>query len=173
MTAPTLPPSTDLSENRHSVFRLMQGALNDVIDTFAANGVDLPERQYLTVGNSSEVIHDCEQVTVTFEQAYTGLPGNPDGTTPVCSSPSSAVLAIEIVRCIETPKQARGGIPKPVEADAHTKDALIQVTDAYLLLEAGMSSIRKNFLGGVAEVSAGTANGAMQGMVMSLVLAIE
>lgn len=154
-----------------SIYTILEDTLAEVRSVFAEADVDLPARQYITVGQASEIVHDCDQLTVTFEQTYTGMPGAPDATPPPgCENPSTVVMAVELVRVIEVPKSGRQGPPKPVSAELMSESARAQMIDTYLLMQVGKRRIKNNWIGGVAEVSSGTANGALQGMVLSLAL---
>lgn len=134
----------------------------------------LPERRYIAVGGQGSQPHDCEQVTVSMEQFYVGLPGQPAQIPSNCSSPTSGVFFIEVVRKTAIIEQfsRRGGEqvipPTPAQESEFAK---IQMQDARLLMEAGMR-IGENFIGSVADVSAGPESGGYQAMVMTLIAPI-
>lgn len=73
-----------------------------VVARYAATTAGLPERRYTTVG---DVAFDCEQLVVSAETVYAGLPG---AETFQSTPPSIAFLytvrfAIGLVRCVPGP----------------------------------------------------------------------
>lgn len=156
--------------------------LNTVVATYADHGVELPTRRYLAVGGAGSTVHDCEQVTVSFEQGYSGLPGNQAMEPAKCGGPRSAVFVIEVVRALPlpnttaanptTPVQSRYGtevsgvaiLPEDVQSDVARK----QMVDAMLLLDAGLRAGETTVVGSLADVSAGQPQGGFQATTLAL-----
>src|SRR3954471_16962051 len=110
-------------------------AMKDIIESinavFEAEGVTLPSRQYILIG---EAAHDCEQLTVSFEQLYLGGPGDEVGAPLQCDAARTIVVQVQLVRCI----------PKPTRQNAVSVEEMIESTeqltrDAWLLLEGGVN----------------------------------
>lgn len=147
---------------------------------YAEHDVDLPSRRYLAVGGQGTTVHEAEQVTVSFEQAYTGRPGAQAQEPARCDSIRTGVFVVEIVRCVPQPNTAAANPATPVPsrygqevtgvqalpADVQTAHAKKQMVDAMLLLEAGLRTSEGTLVGAVADVSAGPESGGMQAMVM-------
>lgn len=154
--------------------------LNTVVATYADHGVDLPERRYLAVGGQGDTVHDCEQLTVSFEQGYSGLPGNQAQEPVKCAGPRSGVYIVEVVRALPSPNTdaanpatmvpSRYGqevtgvqiLPAEVQSDMARK----QMIDAMLLLDAGLRAGETLNLGALADVSAGSPQGLFQAMTL-------
>lgn len=154
--------------------------LNTVVATFADHGVDLPTRRYLAVGGQGDTVHDCEQLTVSFEQGYSGTPGNQAQEPVKCASPRSAVFIVEVVRALPLPNTASANpattiptrygeevmgvavLPPDVQSDIARK----QMVDAMLLMDAGLRAGETTMTGSLADVSAGSPQGGYQAMSM-------
>lgn len=150
---------------------------------YAGAGLSLPQLRYITAGGIGDTVHDCEQVTISWEQSYTGLPGNPMQEMTRCDGPTTSVFVIEIVRCIPeatsgTRRAARStpnSAVQPVNTSERSEAAYTQMRDAFLLREAGMAAGESDLLttqGVLLDVSAGTPQGGYQGMLMTLAVAI-
>jgi hypothetical protein len=156
--------------------------LNTVVATYADHGVDLPERRYLAVGGQGETVHDCEQVTVSFEQGYSGTPGNQAQEPVKCASPRTAVFIVEVVRALPLPNTtaanpattvpSRYGEEKTgvaiLPADVQTAIARKQMVDAMLLMDSGLRASENTMTGALADVSAGAPQGGYQAISMVL-----
>lgn len=156
--------------------------LNTVVATFADHGVDLPERRYLAVGGQGDTVHDCEQLTVSFEQGYSGTPGNQAQEPVKCASIRSAVFIVEVVRALPLPNTtaanpattvpSRYGIEKSQVAvlppEVQTSIARKQMVDAMLLMDAGLRAGETTMTGSLADVTAGSPQGGYQ--AISLVI---
>lgn len=154
--------------------------LNTVVATYADHGVDLPSRRYLAVGGQGETVHDCEQLTVSFEQGYSGLPGNQAQEPVKCASPRSAVFIVEVVRALPQPNTVQanptttvpsryGQVTTGVQTlDAETQSAIArkQMVDAMLLMDAGLRAGETTISGSLADVSAGSPQGGYQAMTL-------
>src|SRR5213595_504446 len=126
--------------------------LNTVVSTYADHGVSLPDRRYLAVGGQGPTVHDCEQVTVSFEQGYSGRPGNQAQEPQPCASPRTGVFLIEVVRALPLPNTAIASpnttVPsrygqtttgvQTLPAEIQSAHARIQMVDAMLLMDAGL-----------------------------------
>lgn len=156
--------------------------LNTVVTTYADHGVDLPTRRYLAVGGQGETVHDCEQVTVSFEQGYSGLPGNQAQEPVKCASPRSGVFIVEVVRALPSPNTDAANpatlVPSRfgqevtgvqiLPAEVQSAMARKQMVDAMLLLDAGLRAGETLQLGALADVSAGSPQGLYQAMTLVL-----
>jgi hypothetical protein len=156
--------------------------LNTIVTIYGEHGVDLPARRYLAVGGQGETVHDCEQVTVSFDQGYSGLPGNQAFEPVRCSSPRTGVFVVEVVRSIGTPNTAAAApdtmIPNRLAqvttgvgvlpADVLTEIAKKQMVDAMLLMEAGLRAGETTYTGSITDISAGSPQGAYQAMIMTV-----
>lgn len=147
-----------------SLAALANGVLDSVVSVFEQAGVTLPERRYIATG---ETAHDCEQVTVSLQQLYLGPPGDQSETPQRCEAPRTAVLLVEIVRCI--PQPGRNGAPDVAALQATAEQQMI---DAYMLLEAGATAADKWGLGAMADVTPGQPQGQMQAISMNLIVAV-
>ena len=164
--------------------------LNTVVATYADQEVALPERRYLAVGGQGDTVHDCEQVTVSFEQGYSGLPGNQAQEAVKSSDPRSAVFIVEVVRQLPLPNtlsanpnttvQSRYASDMSVQvlpADVQSAIARRQMQDAAILMDAGLRAGETTMTGALADISAGSPQGGYQAMTMvitaSALLAME
>lgn len=159
--------------------------LNTVVATYAEHGVELPERRYLAVGGQGDTVHDCEQLTVSFEQGYSGLPGSQAQEPVKCDGPRTAVFIVEVVRELPLPNttasnpattipsrysQVKTGV-QVLPADVQSEIARKQMVDAMLLMEAGLRAGDATLINGsLADVTAGSPQGGYQ--AISLVLTI-
>lgn len=156
--------------------------LNTVVATYADHGVDLPARRYLAVGGQGSTVHDCEQVTVSFEQGYSGRPGAQAQEPVKCASLRTGVYLIEVVRAVPAPNTAAanpatlvpsryGQVKTGVEilpADVQSAFARKQMVDAMLLLDAGLRAGETTLTGSLADVTAGQPQGGYQAMTLVL-----
>ncbi len=156
--------------------------LNTVVATYADHAVDLPTRRYLAVGGQGETVHDCEQLTVSFEQGYSGLPGNQAQEPVKCAGPRSGVYIVEVVRALPSPNTPDANpttlVPSRygqevtgvqiLPAEVQSAHARKQMVDAMLLLDAGLRAGETLTLGALADVSAGSPQGLFQAMTLVL-----
>lgn len=70
--------------------------LESIVDEFALLGLPLPPRQYVANG---DVAFDCEQLVVTLERVYSGLPGQETTRRTLLPRLQSAQYAAYLVRC--------------------------------------------------------------------------
>jgi hypothetical protein len=149
---------------------------------FAEHGVALPERRYLSVGGQGTTVHDCEQVTVTFEQGYSGKPGNQAQEPVKCNEGRTAVFVVEVVRAVPTVNTAEATpqttVPSrygqvvsgvdTIDPEKLTEVAERQMRDAVILLDAGIRAGQTAMQGAISDVSAGTPQGGLQAMILSI-----
>jgi len=154
---------------------LILDTLNAVYLEHPAEVTPLPTRQFITAGTSGSQPHDCEQVTVTMGQTYTGTPGNPSDTPMNCMNMTLAsVYYVEIVRkTIPETQTSRRGMTSPqiLTPEQENDLAKIQMQDTRLLIEAGLR-VGDNFLGSVADVSPGPESGGYQAMVATIITGV-
>lgn len=152
----------------------MEMVLAEVNTTFAEHGVALPEKQFFDVG-ANEAPHDCEQVSVAFQQLYNGIPGNPDQVPTACNAPRTVSFVVEIVRC--TPvmeRKLRGGPLMPPTAEDLNASAERQVIDGWLLMDAGLTAAQNFALsGGLADVLVTPETGGYQAVVLNLAIGLQ
>jgi hypothetical protein len=159
--------------------------LETVVATYADHEVELPQRRYLAVGGAGSTVHDCEQVTVSFEQGYSGLPGNQAMEPVRCNSPRSALFLVEVVRALPLPNTTAANPTTPVPsryatdvsgvallpAEVQSEIARKQMRDAMLLLDAGLRAGETLDGGGsLADVSAGSPQGGFQAITLSITI---
>lgn len=107
----------------------LQKVLDRVVSAYASYNMPLPSRRYYTFG---EPAMDCEQLVVTFIQAYVGAPGDEATAPRRASDPRSATLNITVSRKI--PVVGVNGRP-PAGEDIQSA-AEITAYDAYILLDS-------------------------------------
>lgn len=151
--------------------------------------VVLPDRQYYIIGGQGQTVHECEQLTVSWDQAYSGLPGNEASIPAKCDSIHTASFVVEVVRAINTARNmneavsptapgsttnipgryagAVGTVGMPSEED-YMREARQQMRDAVLLLRAGLEAGDAT-LGesSIVDVSAGAPQGGYQATIMN------
>ena len=134
----------------------------------------LPNRQYVTGGTNTEIVHECEQVVVAIEQAYSGPPGAQVSDPSGCEGPRSIVLTVEVVRCQPLPTTGRGGA-SVVSPERYTAAARTQAIDMYLLMDAGLLFAESDFndrplgLGGLVTTNIGPESGGYQAVILEVV----
>lgn len=148
---------------------LLDGILERVVAGYAQAGVDLPGRQYWTMQLPAA---DCEQLVVSFVQAFVGPPGDEAQTPQRCHSPRSAVVDVQITRCVPG-IQARGRAPSPEQI---TEGARALGIDAWLLLDISANMDQWDpvgpGMGVIATVDVGEPQGGMQSVTLHMTLAI-
>lgn len=143
--------------------------LDAVRAEFQAAGVELPTRQYLAIGGRGETVHDCAQVTVSWEMTYSGSPGQPSQTPHPCDNmPLSATYFVEVVRRMPVSKNGSA-----VAADIMTAYAEERMDDSVLLTEAGKRAVAGVWTqSGLIDVVAGSPQGEYQALVLSIITAV-
>lgn len=160
------------SEEALSIATMLDTILERLVGGFEQAGVDLPDRRYWTTGTPSI---DCEQVTVSFNQAYIGPPGDEANEPQKCNSPRTAQLSIQIARCIPGMVGPKSRAPS---GEAMQEAAKKQVIDAWVLLDISSSfdtwdaDLPGRGLGVIATVNAGEPQGGYQVTTLQLTVAI-
>lgn len=161
---------------------LAERILNTVVATYADHEVELPVRRHLAVGGSGSTVHECEQLTVSFEQGYSGLPGNQAMEPSKCAGPRSAVFVVEVVRALPQPNTTAANPTTTVPsrygtdvsgvavlpAEVQSTIARKQMVDAMLLLDAGLRAGETQLYGSLADVSAGQPQGGFQAITLAI-----
>lgn len=158
--------------NDSRVFDAAQSILENIEGIFAQYGVDLPEKRYITIGGQGDTAHDCDQVTVSWEQSYNGTPGNQSQTPSKCENVRTGVFVVELVRATAV---GRGLTNKPTAPSAsdYTEKAKQQMLDATILYEAGLTAAETTWLsGGLVDISAGTPQGERQAIIMTVTMVV-
>jgi hypothetical protein len=141
--------------------------LETIENVFNMYGVVLPARKYTTVGAIGSVAYDCEQLTVSWQESYSGLPGNPQIgiIRRECATFHTGVFIVELVRPI--PVSLNADIPPEPFLIQEAADALMQ--DVVLLKEAGEIAAEDSLTqGGTISITAGDPAGGMQSIVMTI-----
>jgi hypothetical protein len=159
----------DRAAEVRSLVTMMDQVLAAVVRTYQSAGVALPERRYWCMDTP---VVDCEQLTVNFIQAYIGPPGDEASTPQPCDAAKTAVLQVQVHRCVPT-VSSKGRQPEPrAIVDASTTLAI----DAYLLLDSAKEYETWDpfgpGLGVIATVEATAVQGGYQGIVLNLTSAI-
>lgn len=160
---------TGVAEEATHLRDMMSGVLDRVRSVFQSYNVNLPARQYWTVGTP---VIDCEQAVVSFIQMYLGAPGDEAQQPQRCNVPRSAVLSISIARQIPIVGQ-NGRPPSPAAIERASETTAI---DAYVLMdcvrEFDMWDTTGYGLGVIATVDVGEAQGGFQTVNMQLTMAV-
>jgi|SRR5690606_9651234 len=165
-------------ENVNDVYETAQLILDTLNAVYLEHGDEvtpLPTRQFVMAGGPGSQPHDCEQVTVSLGQLYTGTPGNPSESPVNChNAPFSAAYHVEVVRrTLPTSQTSRRGAAVPVEMSPEDENKLakIQMQDARLMLQAGLM-VGDTFIGSVADAAAGAESGGYQAMTMTVITGV-
>lgn len=146
-----------------------QVVLDSVRATFAESDVALPLRQYIAVGPRGDTIHDCAQLTVSYEMSYTGTPGMPDQSHQTCDAPTSASFIVELVRKVPVSKNGTS----PVNQDLLTEYALSRMDDVELLIEAAKRAIKGTwFEKGILDITSANTGSDYQAVVLTVIVLI-
>lgn len=150
---------------------LAQHILDTINGTFAEAGVTLPAVQMIVLGGQGTNAQLCEQLSVSAEQMYSGIPGNQAQDPVRCDAPKTVSYGVELVRCAPTGTVRGRSTPLPAAEDAAQQStvALERMLDMDLLMTAGMNACAGTwFETGIVEVSAGPPSGGFQALVMSI-----
>lgn len=120
---------TGVSEDAVNLRDMMAGVLERVQNVFQSYNVELPQRQYWTMGIPAI---DCEQLVIYFQQMYLGAPGAQVGEPQRCHVPRSATITISISRA--TPIVSQNG--RPPAPDRIEAAAEVMAIDAWVLMES-------------------------------------
>jgi hypothetical protein len=155
-----------------SISAMLDTILERLIGGFEAAGQPLPDRRYWTMQQPAA---DCEQLVVSFMQAYIGPVGDEANEPQRCYDPRTAQIDIQVLRCIPGPVGPRAKAPT---AEAIQEASRMQAIDAWILLDvAGSLDTWDGNLGGpgmgvIATIDAGEAQGGFQGPTLHLTVAI-
>lgn len=154
------------------LYEAMELVLARINTVFADAGVALPARQYMSAGGQGETVHDSEQVTVSFDQMYTGSPGEQSQVPAHVDGQRTAAFVIEIVRAVPVARITRAAEIPPTPEEMNTNTQL-RVTDAWLLMDAGLAAGQElNYTGSLVDITAGAPQGGMQATTMTLIVGI-
>ncbi len=117
------------STDAKSIVTLGQGLLDAVVSYYGSETITLPERRYLTLGTPA---NDCEQVVVSWQQAYLGLPGDEASTPQQCDQVKTAVFSVQLCRSMPVVSDS-GKSPAAATIQTASEQLLI---DAYVLMDA-------------------------------------
>lgn len=168
------------------------GVINDV---YVQENVPLPELQYYCIGGQGQTVHDCEQLTVSWDQAYSGLPEAEASIPAQCDQIHTARFVIEVVREYSTMRPFvdpnTGQVVQPtvnrpaaygrgahaqvdrVDPEVAKREAREQMQDAVLLLKAGLiAGEATTGRSAIVDVSAGPASGNFQAVIMNFTAAL-
>lgn len=152
-----------------SIATMLQGVLDQVVAQYEAIPLPLPDRRYWTLQQPAA---DCEQVVVSFMQAYIGPPGDEASTPQRCNSPRSAALQVQVIRCIPT-MGPKGKAPSAQQIQDGSEQLAM---DAYVLLDIAGELEQWDpigfGLGVIATVSADEPMGGYQAVTLNITMAI-
>ena len=163
------------SEEARSIVIMMDEILSRVVGGFEAAGVELPSRRYWNLGMPAA---DCEQLVVSFNQAYIGPPGDEASDPQKCNSPRTAQIDIQVLRCIPGLNSTRSRIPSAESIQAASE---AQAIDAWVLLDIaasldtwdeGLPGLPGPGFGVIATVDVGEPQGGFQGATLHLTTVI-
>lgn len=159
-----------LVEEARSLVNLLDGTLARVQNIYATAGIALPDRQYWTLATPA---WDCEQLVVSFVQAYFGPPGDEATRPQPCDGVRSAAMTVQVVRCIPTGGKRGTGVPTAESIQAMSEQLAI---DAYLLLDLAPQLDQWDpgypGMGVIATVDSAEAQGGYQGVTLSVTAVI-
>lgn len=158
-----------VTEGATNLRDMLSGVLERVQNVFQSYNVNLPHRQYWTMGQPAI---DCDQVVVSFIQMYLGAPGDEASTPQRCNMPRSAVLSISIARAVPT-VGPNGRAPSPEKIEEASAQTAI---DAWVLMESvrefDMWDESGYGLGVIATVDITPPEGGFQSVNMQVTLAV-
>jgi hypothetical protein len=150
----------------------MPSVLDAVAGGFEQAGVPLPERRFYSAGTPAI---DCECLVVVLRQVYIGPPGDEAARPQRCDGPRTAMLEVQLHRCVPQPKGPRATKPKDVTIDEYSEQRAV---DAWLLLDLApmLDQWEGPFAPGgpgvIATVDAGEVQGDYQAMVLNLTIQV-
>lgn len=162
---------SEVYDPKSSIGNVLESVLNTIVSVFEQANVSLPERRYIYAGERGETAHDCEQLTVSFSQVYSGVPGAQEPVVSRCDMPRSVTIYVELVRCIPDKLVGRGQTRRAPSVEDMTMHAKVQGIDAWLLMDAGLIA-GEEFLGAVTVAAPGPPSGGYQAVVLELTIGI-
>jgi hypothetical protein len=142
--------------------------MEKVIDVFAVEGVPLPDRKLITVG---EPVHDCEELVVVFVSLNRGIPGSEEEAQR-CDAAVSATFQVHLVRCF--PVSTGRGVVPPTSEEL-TDNAREKMVDSWLLARAGVEVAEDPLVtwgGIVQQVYADEPTGGYSAVIMTLQIVV-
>lgn len=107
----------------------MQEILDRVVNVYDSFNMPIPSRRYWTMGDP---VVDCEQLVVSFVQAYIGSPGDEANDPRRCRDPRSATVNIRVSRQVPI-VGANGRPPSAEDIEAFSE---VVAYDTWILLES-------------------------------------
>ena len=158
-----------VSPDARALADFLQEILDRVVNVYESFNMPVPARRYWTMGIPAV---DCEQLVVSFIQAYIGSPGDEANQPRRCRDPRSATVNVKVSR--EVPVVGPNGrAPSAEDIEAFSE---VVAYDTWILLEgaanldpwddAGVG------LGFIATVDATTPEGGFQTTTLTLTAAI-
>lgn len=117
-----------VSPDAKALADFMQEILDRVVNVYESFNMPIPARRYWTFGDP---VVDCEQLVVSFVQAYIGSPGDEANEPRRCRDPRSATVNVRVSR--EVPVVSVNGRP-PTAEDIEAFSEVIAY-DSWILLE--------------------------------------
>lgn len=118
-----------ITDDAKHIAVFLEKVLDRVVSAYSSYNMPLPSRRYYTFGDP---VMDCEQVVVTFIQAYVGAPGDEANIPRRASDPRTATINITVSRKI--PVVGVNG--RPPSAEDIQSASEITAYDAYILLDS-------------------------------------
>lgn len=118
-----------ISDDAKTLMNQMERILDAVIGVYEQHGIPLPARRYWMMG--STVPEDCEQVVVSFIQAYLGVPGDSAADAQQCNQPRTGVFNVHVTR-----NYPIGEVGKAVPADQIIEASKWAAIDSNVLIWA-------------------------------------
>lgn len=144
--------------------------LSKVVNIYSSYNMPVPERRYWTMADPAM---DCEQLVVSFIQAYIGPPGDEVTAPRRCMDPRSATIHISVTRKVPTVGQNN----RPPSPEAIQQASIAQAYDAWILLDSAAEldtwATAGGFgLGVIATVETSEPQGGLQTTVMTMTSAV-
>jgi len=158
-----------ISSDAKALTEFLQEILDRVENVYNSFLMPLPSRRYWTLGTPAV---DCEQLVVSFIQAYIGSPGDEANEPRRCRDPRSATVHVKVSR--QVPVVGPSGRPPSAESIQHFSQLVGY--DAWCLLEGAASldpwGTSGPGLGIIATVETESPEGGFQTTTMTLTAAI-
>lgn len=161
---------TQVSAEANAIDTFMQELLDRVVNIYGSYNMPVPERRYWTMADPAV---DCEQLVVSFIQAYIGAPGDEVTEPRRCNDPRSATVHVSVSRKVPT-AGPQGQAPS---ADIIQQASRVQAYDAWILLHSAADldtwATSGGFgLGVIATVETSEPEGGFQTTVLTMTSAI-
>lgn len=159
------------AEDKDVIANMFDRMLDQINSVFEQAGVSLPSRQYAYAGELGATSYDCEQLTLSLGQIYSGTPGAQSPVPTKCNEPITGVFYVELVRCIPDKLSVVGPKVRKPAPTLLTLNAKAQSIDAYLLMQAGQL-FGDDYLGSVVTVTSGQPSGVYQAIILEVATGI-